>query len=173
MTPEIYTRRLNENDLEVFFQIRLEALKDSPTSFLTSYEEEFSYGKSMYAKKLEQTNINELFFGAFLKEDLIGVVAFYRSTKASLAHKYTLWGTYIQPQYRQKLYGKLMLKTAIATLTEITNCKAVYLAVRTTNKAALNLYETCGFKIWGTEPCALIVNGKPYKLSHMSLILKN
>jgi len=29
MNPEVYTRRLNNNDLEIFFQLRLEALQDS------------------------------------------------------------------------------------------------------------------------------------------------
>ena len=153
--------------------MRLEALQNSPTSFLTSYEEEFSSGKQIYAKKLEKTAIDDLFFGAFLEETLIGFVAFYRFNKISIAHKYALWGTYIQPQYRQKSYGRLLLETAIIELKKITNCKAISLTVRTTNNAALKLYESCGFKIWGTEPCALLVEDKMYELYYMSLILKD
>ncbi len=128
-------------------------------------------GKNFYAKKLEKINPDEFFFGAFLKENLVGTVAFYRHNKMAISHKYTLWGMYIQPLYRQYHIGKLLLETALSNLKELIGCKIINLTVRTTNKAALSLYQSCGFKTWRVEPSALMIENNPHDLSHMALSL--
>ncbi len=48
-------RRLNKDDLEVVFSLRLEALQQHPSAFLTSYEEELSRGRDFYREKLSSS----------------------------------------------------------------------------------------------------------------------
>ncbi|OJX09851.1 MAG: hypothetical protein BGO77_05405 [Caedibacter sp. 37-49] len=65
------------------------------------------------------------------------------------------------------------MKSALHHAYEGMKCQVIYLSVEATNIPARKLYESCGFRVWGTKPYALNVSGKLYPLYHMSLILNN
>ncbi len=153
--------------------MRLEALQDSPRNFLTSYEAEKSFGMHAYLSLLSQTDVQELVLAAFLNQTPVGILGLYQGKLANIRHKCTFWGTYVQPVYRKCGVGKLLMESALHHAYEKMKCQIIYLSVEATNIPARKLYESCGFKMWGTEPYALSVEEKPYALHQMSLILNN
>lgn len=74
MNGDIDIRRLTKNDLNIFFELRLEVLKNFPTAFLSSYDEEKKSSASFYEDILCQTEEDNLIFGAFISSKLIGSI---------------------------------------------------------------------------------------------------
>lgn len=169
--PSHEIRRLDEKDLDAFFQLRLEALQESPTSFVVSYEEEKSLGSLPYKNLFQASNKDEFVLGAFINHSLIGLIAGFRGRKSNIKHKCTLWGTYVAPNSRKQHVGTFLMEAAIDYAKTILKCPLLYLSVESTNQAAKKLYENSGFKSWGIEPYAMVIDGKPYALQHMSLTL--
>lgn len=94
-------KKLVLDEVDIFFNLRLEALKNSPESFLFSYEEEKASGPTFYANILKQNSDDNVIFGAFVNDDLIGIVGLYRKMNSRLKHKTNLWGNYVLPEIRK------------------------------------------------------------------------
>ena len=155
-------RKLASHDLNELFSLRLEALQNSPTSFLFTYEEESSFGPSLFESLLNPENLNSAIFGSYINNELVGMVAVHKKNLSRIIHKSHIWGTYVKPAYRNRSIGKSLMQAAIAYAKNEMKCSMVCLSVITTNQSALKLYQSLGFKVWGKEESALIINGQPY-----------
>lgn len=170
MVDKIIVRRLMKKDVNNFFNLRLESLQKSPDSFLSSYEEEKNAGSAFFENILQSNDLKNVIFGAFFKDNLIGTVGVYQENAVKAAHKCNLWGMYVQAEYRNHGVGKLLLEMAIRHCKERLGCLSINLTVETNNLAAKNLYESFGFKVWGTEVKAMRINQMFYDEFHMSLL---
>lgn len=170
MTNEnISIRRLIAEDLSAFFNLRLEALLNSPTAFLASYEEEKSLGPALYENSIMQNKVNNLILGAFIDQKLIGFVGVYQEEQQKTKHKANIWGMYIQPSYRNQGVGKMLMDDLLAHVKNNMNSMIINISVEATNLSAKKLYESYGFKTWGIEPKAMRINDKFYDEAHMVL----
>lgn len=167
----ISIRKLTENDLNEYFHLRLEALKISPTNYLSSYEEEQKTGHQFYQDILQSHTSNNVIFGAYNNNKLIGVLGIYQETRIKTKHKCILWGFYVQPAFRNLGAGKILLTNAIDYVKTHLDCTAIHLTVEASNIIAKKIYESFGFTVWGVEPKAILVNGKYYNDCHMILLL--
>lgn len=144
-------RKLTENDLDLYKEIRLEGLQESPSSFGSSYEEEILYTKSDWLKFFESD-----LFGTFdLDGNLLGVAGFYVSKGLKLQHKGFVFGMYVRTERRGKGLGKALLEEVI--LHARNRVSYLYLNCEVNNISALNLYKSQGFEIYGTEKNAIKV----------------
>lgn len=171
MNENIIIRRLKKSDLNTFFKLRLEALQNSPTSFLSSYEEEEAFGISLYESLFNQDRDENIIFGAFIDEKLVGSIGLYQEKKHKAKHKSNIWGMYVQPDYRGQSIGGALIEKVLLHVKSKIKCMVVCLSVEATNTPAKKLYESCGFKVWGIEPKALQINGKYYDELHMVLFV--
>lgn len=55
----------------------------------------------------------------------------------------------------------------LAVAAEDGRLRQVLLTVSEGNEAALRLYTSCGFEVWGREPAAVLVDGQPVAKLHM------
>lgn len=170
MSENISIRRIAEEDLHAFFRIRLEALLNSPTAFLASYEEEKSLGASFYEKPIMQNKIGNLILGAFVQQKLVGFIGMYQEEKQKTKHKAKIWGMYVQPDYRNQGAGKMLMDNLLAYIQNNLNSTVINISVEASNLAAKKLYESYGFKTWGIEPKAMKINDEFYDEAHMALI---
>lgn len=135
MTEHLIRRRLTQEDLDDFFSLRLEALLDSPTAFLASYDEEKKLGASFYEKALSN-NINNLIFGAFIEKQLIGFIGIYQEERQKTSHKSNIWGMYIQPDYRNQGIGKTLLENAVIYAKNTMKSLIINISVEANNLSA-------------------------------------
>ena len=71
-------KQLGADDWQIWKNFRLEALKNSPESFGSSYEEELNWTNSDFQNSLTKSDI----FGVFVDNSLISCAGFYSLNSA-------------------------------------------------------------------------------------------
>lgn len=164
MHSEITLRKLQQSDALIWREIRLEALKMHPESFGGSFEEESVLTDQEFSNNLVKSDI----FGAFVDNTLVGVAGFFRLGPQKLRHRGTLFSMYLKKEFRHRGIADLLLKEVIRHAQK--SVLQLHCTVETSNTAAIHLYQKHGFKIYGTEPCALKVGGSFFD-EHLMVLL--
>lgn len=154
-------RRLVPSDAVAYQSLRLAALRESPTAFSSSYEEECDTPLStIEAHMAPDSGRNR--FGAFDGADLVAVVGVGREGARKVHHKGFIGGMFVAPAWRGKGLGRQLLEQALAFADAMPGLHQVTLTVTAGNAAAVTLYESMGFVVFGRAPDALLVDGVSY-----------
>jgi len=140
---------LSGKDWVCWKQLRLSALKDSPTSFASSYEEESGCQDKKFQEDLVKNNV----FGAFVEGDLVACAGFYSLSPLKVKHRGILWGMYTKPEYRSQGIANSLIEAIVFHAKNYVI--QLHVSCITTNLNAIKLYQKHGFKIYGTEPNSL------------------
>jgi ribosomal protein S18 acetylase RimI-like enzyme len=163
-------RRLRADDAEAYVALRREMLADTPIAFLASPEDDFVRDVAAVRRLLGQGDI-DVIFGAFAPT-LVGAVGMFRDKHAKAAHKANIWGMYVSPESRRAGVGRRLLAAAIAHARTLDGVRQLALSVSDDTPGALALYESIGFRRWGTEPRAMQWAGRFVDEHHMVLALE-
>jgi RimJ/RimL family protein N-acetyltransferase len=163
-------RVLESADVAAFSTLRLAALRECPTAFSSSYEEECDIPLARRAERMSPSRDNAI-FGAFDGQDLVGTVGLHRESGRKLAHKAVIWGVYVAPSFRQRGVGRRLLERALAHAASLPGLLQVTLGVNTENTAAIALYTSLGFETFGLERGFLLVDGVLHDELHMARLL--
>ena len=162
----MHLRRLTPSDAPAYQSLRLAALRESPTAFSSSYEDECDTPLSaIEAHMAPDSGRNR--FGAFDGEALVGVVGVGREAAAKLRHKAFVGGMVVAPAWRNQGVGRQLLAHALAFADAMPGVRQVTLSITAGNAAALALYASMGFRVFGQEPRALCVDGVFYNTIYM------
>jgi RimJ/RimL family protein N-acetyltransferase len=159
-------RALTPTDAEQYQALRLLGLKEVPSAFASSFEEEAPTPIDEIATRLHSKEDGAI-FGSFEEGILIGCIGIQRENMAKLSHKAFIWGMYIFPECRGRGQAKILLDHALQFAVHSLHVMQVNLGVHTQNAGAIALYRNAGFEVWATERQALIVNGQPQDEHHM------
>jgi ribosomal protein S18 acetylase RimI-like enzyme len=149
MESDFTIHRLSRVDSEEFRSIRLEALKNFPEAFGSTYEREAAEPISFFGDRLERNAV----FGARRDGTLTGIVGFGRMTGPKDAHKGFVWGMYVRPAFQGSKAASLLMEHLITYARN--RVESLQLTVVTTNPRALRFYQRIGFSIYGIEQRAL------------------
>jgi ribosomal protein S18 acetylase RimI-like enzyme len=156
-------RRLLASDADRFQALRLQALRDSPSAFSSSYEEEFDTSPAAVAQILTY----RIVLGAFIRDELVGMIGVGRESMRKTRHKGFIRAMYVAPEQRGAGLAKRLMTEALAVLEAMDGVRQVTLSVTSTNAAALALYVSMGFRPFGREPDSLLIDGVMYEDTHM------
>ncbi len=159
-------RRLVPSDAPAYQALRLHALIESPSAFSSSYEEECQTPLATVEAQLAADSGRNM-FGAFAGTELVGVVGVGREGARKLRHKGFIRGMVVAPPYRGMGVGRQLLQHALDFAASMEGLVQVSLTVTAGNRAALALYETAGFRVFGREPGGLRVDGVLHEDVHM------
>ncbi|TFZ04525.1 GNAT family N-acetyltransferase [Ramlibacter rhizophilus] len=158
-------RRLVATDAAAFRELRLRALKDHPEAFTSSWEEDRHLPLDQSTRRLESAT--SAFWGAFdTKLGLVGMAGLERGGRAKERHKGTIVAMYVAPEASSRGLGAMLIDTAIAHARS-EGLQDLVLTVTRGNEVALRLYERCGFRAFGSEPRAVLVDGRAFTKIHM------
>ena len=156
-------RQLTPQDAAAYQQVRLQALRDSPTAFAASYEDETARTLDEVAPRLAAAADGSLcMFGVFEGEALAGFVAFIRPQREKLRHSAELAGMYVVPSSRRRGFGRVLMDAVIAHARSLDGVRQLRLGVNAANDPAVGLYRSAGFTKCGVEPDALCIDGVYY-----------
>ncbi|RYG85359.1 MAG: N-acetyltransferase [Alphaproteobacteria bacterium] len=165
----MHIRALTAPDVNLYRELRLRALQESPTAFSSSYEREAAFPQSEFLKALQPhgDSVNRI-FGAFDEENnqLVGILRFTRENGVKRAHIGGLWSMYVAPEYRGQHIGASLLDEAL-NRAQTLGLRQVLLSVNAENTVARRLYVARGFERYGLEPDALLIGGRYYDEEHM------
>jgi ribosomal protein S18 acetylase RimI-like enzyme len=168
--PALQIRRLTPADASAYQELRLAGLQNAPSAFGSSYEEEKDNPIATIEGRLA-FKADSGSFGAFESNILLGHVALARERANKLAHKAFIWGMYVTPTARGKGIARALVVEVLSFARSVSDIRQVSLSVNASNQSAIHLYESAGFKAYGREPGALLINGELHDEIHMYLRL--
>jgi ribosomal protein S18 acetylase RimI-like enzyme len=164
-----YIRSLEISDAAALFELRRHALRDAPSAFLASPEDDLGSSEDAVRQLLGRAP-ESVVFGAW-NQTLVGMLGFNRSSQIKSAHKAQLWGMFVIPSFRGRGLGEELLLAAIAHARVSDGITSMQLCVSESATSAKRLYERLGFRTWGVEPDAIRYQGQSFADHHMALSL--
>lgn len=152
-------RLLTPDDASEWIRLRLEALEVDPRAFSASLDEYRLLSLDEVKRRL-WSSLDAFVVGAFDDGKLSGMAGFYRDRGPKTRHKGRVWGVYVNFSQRGRGLGRQMMNAVLERAAAIPGIEQVLLSVTGSQAAALALYRSLGFQIFGTEPRALNVNGE-------------
>ncbi|MDO4263082.1 MAG: GNAT family N-acetyltransferase [Deinococcus sp.] len=166
--PEL--RPLTPADAEAYRAARLQMLREAPAAFLTTAEEFAERPLDAVAERLRPDPEN-VTFGAWDGKELIGVCTLVREQRPRLRHRAEVFGMGVLARAQGQGVGRALLTAATAYARELPGVQSVHLFVMETQAPARRLYESLGFRVWGTEPHAMCIGGQLLRAHGMWLDL--
>ncbi|PLS03101.1 GNAT family N-acetyltransferase [Neobacillus cucumis] len=164
-------RLLTPADAKQYWELRLEALKNDPSAFLSSYEEAVTRENAIEQTARNFTAEGNYTFGAFDHDELIGVVTLLQEDRVKIGHRANIFAMYVTQSKRGLGIGKELMTAAINKAKDIDVIEQINLNVTARNQRAKQLYTKLGFQEFGLEKHALKVDGIYYDDFYMVLHL--
>ncbi|AKG03525.1 GNAT family N-acetyltransferase [Salimicrobium jeotgali] len=162
-------RLLQPDDANMYWDLRLEALRNNPEAFATSYEEAMSKEDPVREVSKRLADSDSFTFGAIWDEEIVGMMTLVVQDTSKLRHVAHLIGVYVSPVVRNKGVGGQLLQKTIEKAKEEGYIEKINLSVVTNNDSAIRLYANAGFETWGVEKNALKMHREYYDEQHMTL----
>lgn len=169
---EPVVRVLAASDVGSFRELKIEAVTNHPSAFVSSPEEERSQPLQKVLDSLDSKSESaNATFGGFHEGRLVGMATAFRLPYKKKAHKMFISGMYVQPAFRRMGIGAQLLATIVEHASLISGIKRIELAVESENESAKRFYASMGFERWGTEPETFVIDGNFYDADYLSLRL--
>ncbi|WP_240795537.1 GNAT family N-acetyltransferase [Aquibacillus halophilus] len=150
-------KQLTATDSSAYWEIRLEALQKNPSAFITTYQDALNKVNPVNETAERFANGNNYTYGAYLKNNLVGVVTMLRQTHPKFKHKAEILAMYVSNEIRGLGIGTKLLDKTIEQ-AKLVGIEQLQLGVVSTNIPAIALYKKVGFSIYGTEIRAIKMN---------------
>ncbi len=159
-------RDLVAEDAPAFQGLRLAALRECPSAFASSYEEEQTMPIGLVAERLV-AKADRCVLGAWIGSDLVGMLGLQREQMRKLAHKAFIWGMYVAPSVRRRGVGRRLIDHAVLRAGSMNGVRQINLGVNAANLQAIALYEAAGFSAFGVERGFMLLDGDLHDELHM------
>ncbi|AOE61991.1 GNAT family N-acetyltransferase [Pseudomonas corrugata] len=158
-------RRLRAGDAPAYRELMLQAYGLHPQAFTSSVSERATMPMNWWESRL--TSRFDVVLGAFVEDELAGIVGLALEPRQKARHKATLFGMYVVDAHRHHGLGQQLLEAALDEARRHTFLHLVQLTVTAGNDPALKLYQRCGFVLYGLEPMAIRVDDEYFDKIHM------
>lgn len=134
----VLVRKMVTADWQTLRDIRLEALRDAPYAFGSTYDDQARFSEADWRRRIARGGA----FLAYLPEltEPAGLIGCYQEEPGVVE----LVSMFVRPQARGRGVSEPLIDAVIGWARE-RDATSVHLWVTETNKHALRLYERCGF----------------------------
>jgi ribosomal protein S18 acetylase RimI-like enzyme len=140
---------------QAYRRLRLEALRESPQAFSTTYQEQVVKPDNYWQGRLEDAARGEQTWLLFARsgQDLLGMIGAYRENRDESQDDHrlaTIISVYVTPPARGRGISRLLMEAILDRLKQAGFHK-VQLGVMSDQAAAVHLYQSFGFVTVKTE----------------------
>lgn len=165
----VVIRPLLDSDAVAWSALRLESLVNEPFAFSGSVAEHMELGIQSIEDRFRHPKDGSINLGAFKGRELVGMIIFVRIPGEKQHHKGRISALYVSSLQRGKGIAGLLLRWLVDMVKRDPTLEQIVVSVSASQKAAVDLYRSFGFDIYGTEPRALKI-GATYIDSHDMLL---
>lgn len=123
-------RVLTTDDADGFRVLRLEGLRDSPTAFAASFDDEARFTRGDFVRRIEPTEQSWV-LGAFSEANvLVGCIGWYRELGVKVSHKSHFWGMFVTPSHRRKGIARDLVNEALIRAKSVPGLRQIELVRR-------------------------------------------
>lgn len=155
-------------DEAAYHALRRDGLSRQPECFTVTPEDDASRPQRLAGY---QPSPEQMIWGAFEAETLVGVVRFEREPLSKRRHKGQIRGLYVRREAAGQGRGRQLLRTAVAFARTLPGLEQVLLSVVASNDRARGLYLAEGFTVVGREPRAVKWAGQYFDEETLVLFL--
>jgi GNAT superfamily N-acetyltransferase len=138
----VLVRETVTGDWQALRDIRLEALRDAPAAFGSTYEREAVGGEAHWRDRISRGGTFLAYLPDLGASDPAGLIGSYREDPVTVE----LVSMYVRPRARGRGVGDALVAAVIGWASD-QNAAEVHLWVTETNVPARALYERCGFAL--------------------------
>jgi GNAT superfamily N-acetyltransferase len=152
------TARLEPKHAAEYRALMLQAYAQHPDAFTSSVAEREALPLSWWQARLSpEPDANDVVFGAFHGDALVGTVGLSFEAREKVRHKAMLFGMVVLPARRRLGLGQQLVGAALECARSRHGVLVVQLTVTQGNAQAQALYARNGFVEFGVEPYAVAV----------------
>lgn len=168
----MHVAALSASDVSRYRELMLHAYAAAPDAFTSMPEERAAEPESWWLKRITDPTGLSTTLGAFDKSNLVGAVTIEFSAKPKTRHKARLIGMFVRETFRGFGAGANLIYAALACARARQSIELITLSVTEGNTPAIALYESLGFRAFGTEPMAIATPAGYKAKIHMWLRLE-
>lgn len=155
--PVLQFKTLTEDDIEIYREIRLEALERHPDIFVSSFTEEKKKDDEFFLNFIQ----NDKVIGCFRHGLLQGVIGYtFFKDKESGEHRARIWLFYIRKNYRGRGFARKLFSIALEEISH--RVDKVVLETYSNNKKAIQFYKGFDFEVFKVIEDYVKIKGKYY-----------
>lgn len=168
--PGIAVRQLAASDAPQYRVLRLGSLRNFQSCHGPAYEDALEQPVDWHAQRI--TAPGDVWFGAFDGEQLAGAIALRTQDGSRIRHSASLRSLMVDRAQQGRGIGRLLVAHLIDHARSLGHIRQITLSHTDSNVTAARLYQSFGFKLYGTEPDAVLHEGRYVASQHRQLILK-
>jgi len=146
MKNTTHIEKLNVDNWLGFKQIRLESFATDPLAFSPKQVKEAAkYSEETWKEYM--TKREAVVLTAKEGNNIVGLIGSYKESEEIAV----IWGTYVNPSYRGRGIGKMLLQEIINNIEKDKSTQKIKLWVEENHHVAKSLYEQFGFTVVGKD----------------------
>lgn len=154
ITIMIEIREFHPDEIDLYMQIRLEALETNPHAFGSTAVDFKRQPRTFYQKRLQNNyeSADIVMLVALDKNRPIGMMGVVRNSHPKRLHTATVTAVFVSPAYRGQGIASRMLDQIVIRSKAMDGLEQLYLSVVSDNHPAIALYKSRGFIRYGHAP---------------------
>jgi ribosomal protein S18 acetylase RimI-like enzyme len=165
--PPLQVLEIKSDQLSIYKQFLTTGLVEDEENFRITANDDLD------AHFPTHDNEDSFTLGAYLHNELVGVVSFTRdgSDREKLRHKGILFRMYVSKYYRGMGIARKLIEEVVLRSKRLNDIEQINLTVISNNENAKKLYEKLGFETFGSERNAIKWKGKYFNEDQMVLLI--
>lgn len=143
----MFIQKLEDADVEVFKELRLEALRCEPANYASSFQDWANLSQDDWLERMSDCTI----FVGYVNEQPVGLMALMQQRPSKMAHRAGIIMVYVRESARGTGLAALLLETLTDYAREC-GISQLELSVSAENAVAIGFYHKHGFSKIGVIP---------------------